>query len=151
MKRFTLALLAAVNFLLVLGIRRAAAQPQFPSAVQSQPVVSPYLNLLRSGSSPGVNYYGLVRPQQEFRSSYLQLQQDFNSQQAQESSYGPQDTSGLPPTGHGAQFNTQGRYFNTNGAVGGTTNATNSAPAATPFRASAVSAPRTPTRTPTTP
>jgi hypothetical protein len=150
MKSFMLIVLGAVNFLLVIAVRPAAAQPQFPSPIQSQPAISPYLNLLRSGNSPGVNYYGLVRPQQEFRSSYQQLQQDFNSQQTQPAPYGPQDTSGLPPTGHASQFNTQGRYFNTNGAVGGTTNATNSAPAATPFRASAVSTPRAPSRTPPT-
>jgi hypothetical protein len=147
MKRFTLVLLGAVNFLLVMGVRPAAAQPQFPSP--TQPAVSPYLNLLRQGNSPGVNYYGLVRPQQEFRNSYQRLQQDFNTQQTQPIPFGPEDTSGLPPTGHAAQFNTQGRYFMTGGALGGATNAANATPAgATPFRPSAVSTPRTPSRTP---
>jgi hypothetical protein len=145
MKRFTLVLLGAANFLLVMGIRPAAAQPQFPTP--SQPAVSPYLNLLRSGSSPGVNYYGLVRPQEEFRNSFQRLQQDFNTQQTQPSLYGPLDTSGLPPTGHAARFNTQGRYFMTNGALAGTTSGTTAPSAgATPYRPSAVSAPQAPSR-----
>jgi hypothetical protein len=145
MKRFTLVLFGAANFLLVMGVRPAAAQPQFP--VPSQPAVSPYVNLLRSGSSPGVNYYGIVRPQEEFRNSFLRLQQDFNTQQTQPSPYGPLDTSGLPPTGHAAQFNTQARYFMTNGAQGSRTSGTNASSAgATPYRPSAVTAPQAPSR-----
>ncbi len=41
----------------------------------SRPAYSPYLNLLRGGASPATNYFGLVRPQLDFRSGLLQLQQ----------------------------------------------------------------------------
>ena len=40
----------------------------------SRPTFSPYLNLLRSGNSTLFNYYGLVRPEVEFRSANQQFQ-----------------------------------------------------------------------------
>src|SRR5262249_237412 len=40
-----------------------------------RPPFSPYLNLLRQNSSPAVNYFGLVRPQQQFAGSLQGLQQ----------------------------------------------------------------------------
>lgn len=73
------------------------------------PTVSPYLNLLRRGSSPGVNYYGLVKPDLEFRNAYRGLQQQLNLQQN-----APQQTdqqTGLPYTGHLAVFLNTGGYF----------------------------------------
>ena len=38
------------------------------------PVFSPYLNLNRQGASAAVNYYGLVRPQLQFRNAIQGLQ-----------------------------------------------------------------------------
>lgn len=40
----------------------------------SRPTFSPYLNLLRGGNSTLFNYYGLVRPEVEFRSANQQFQ-----------------------------------------------------------------------------
>ena len=40
----------------------------------SRPTFSPYLNLLRSGNSTMFNYYGLVRPEVEFRAANQQFQ-----------------------------------------------------------------------------
>jgi|GEM_PF-2366055 len=45
----------------------------------SRPTFSPYLNLLRSGNSTLFNYYGLVRPEVEFRSANQQFQSSLGS------------------------------------------------------------------------
>jgi hypothetical protein len=144
MKRFALVVLGTVGVLLIVGVGPAAAQPQFSNPIQSpvaQPPVSPFINLFRQGNSPALNYYGLVRPQLEFRNAYQQLQQQQVSAEQQQAAVGPADVSGLPPTGHVAQFNTQGRYFMTRGALG----SANAAPGgATPYRPAAASPPRTP-------
>src|SRR6266849_4481527 len=50
-------------------------QPAGTPGNVNPPGASPYLNLLRSGSSQAVNYYGLVRPQTDFRNSIQGLQQ----------------------------------------------------------------------------
>ena len=42
-----------------------------------RPTFSPYLNLLRSGNSTLFNYYGLVRPEIEFRATNQQFQSNF--------------------------------------------------------------------------
>ena len=47
-----------------------------------QPAVSPYLNLLRGGSSAAINYYGLVRPAMQFQSAIQNLQQQVNDANA---------------------------------------------------------------------
>lgn len=146
MNRFVLAAVGTGALLLGGMASVASAQAPIYSPIRpptNQPPVSPYLNLLRQGSSPGVNYYDLVRPQQEFRNNYQQLQQDITAGQQQ--AYGPVDISGLPATGHFAQFNTQGRYFMTRGAAG-TTNGTQTG--ATPYRSAATSTPQAPTRPP---
>ncbi len=80
-----------------------------------RPAVSPYINLLRQGSDPAVNYYGIVRPDITFRSSINQLQQ-----QEAVLTQGQQDltTAVLPATGHATGFLTQSKYFQTKGARG---------------------------------
>lgn len=80
----TLTLLAVVG--LVAGTAHAqpaAGRYQSPSsryqnpATLGRPTVSPYLNLFRGGNA-AVNYYGLVRPQQEFRRNDLQFRSELN-------------------------------------------------------------------------
>lgn len=46
------------------------------SGPASRPTFSPYLNLLRDGN-PVNNYYGLVRPQQDFQQNLDQVQRNF--------------------------------------------------------------------------
>src|SRR5262249_54130740 len=82
---------------------RPAASPIAP------PVVSPYLNLLRRGSSPAVNYYGLVRPEFEFRSDIRQLQQQVNTVAADQAA--AEQAAGIPYTGHPTMFNNPSHYF----------------------------------------
>jgi hypothetical protein len=82
------------------------------------PGFSPYLNILRGGSSPAINYYGIVRPEITFANSLYQLGAEQNllqGQQANQQSALAAYTA-LPATGHPAGFQTQSRYFMTNGA-----------------------------------
>jgi hypothetical protein len=77
------------------------------------PPVSPYLNLLRAGASPGINYYDLVRPQLAFSSAIQGLQQQVSL--AQQTASQGLAASATPTTGHGVGFMTQSRYFFTLG------------------------------------
>jgi hypothetical protein len=94
-------------------------QPQ--TAPFYQPPVSPYLNIFRGGN-PGINYYGLVRPQVQAQQNLqqLQLQQQFQAQQQVQQAQSQQaillspaaQTGPLPTTGHPAYFNGTNRFFN---------------------------------------
>jgi hypothetical protein len=98
-------------FALALLVVGAAAGPGLAQAPPppAGPTVSPYLNLLRRGNSPGVNYYGLVRPQIETRNS-LRAQQATNAALASLASPTDPET-GLPVSGHLAVFQNTGGYF----------------------------------------
>jgi hypothetical protein len=105
-------------------------QPQFGSPATGRPPVSPYLNLGRGGN-PAINYYGVVRPQQQAALAIqsLDMQQDY----LQQSLIGPGGVIGGPtgpaPLGGlpGATGGTTGYFFNyshyyplmRNAAVGG--------------------------------
>jgi hypothetical protein len=93
------------------------------------PTFSPYLNMLRNDAGPGMNYFGLVRPQQEFAQQNQQLGQGLQTLQMQQFQ-GMQMTGGgyygysqLGTTGHPVMFNSfrtgqfSGAY--TGGAGGG--------------------------------
>jgi hypothetical protein len=94
----------------------AVVQAQAPV---SRPTVSPYQNLYRGGNSPNRNYYDLVRPELDFRSSLQQLQQQ--NQATQQSISELQTPAGPLVTGHQAGFMTHQNYFQThgNGGTGG--------------------------------
>ena len=92
-------------------------QPWRPGPAISQPVVSPYLNLLRPGNL-AVNYYGLVRPEIEFNQSINRLSSQLNAvgQLAQS------ETGGLGglATGHPISFMNYSHYYpQTRGGMGG--------------------------------
>ncbi len=91
---------------------RAHGQVFQPSRVSPvyRPPVSPYLNLLRRGSDPAVNYYGIVRPEIEFRSGLQNLQQQVNAVGQQETAQ-EQALSALPETGHPVQFFNYSHYY----------------------------------------
>src|SRR6266566_9988988 len=109
--------LATVAGLLALAAAPCAAQP--PSygppgvgqpSLTSRPTVSPYLNLLRRGQPAALNYYNLVRPQNQFYQSIQQLQQDVGSNTQNLSALTlQQPAASLPPTGHLAGFMTHGQ------------------------------------------
>jgi hypothetical protein len=73
------------------------------------PAVSPYLNMVRAGTNPAINYYGLVRPQMDTARALQTLQQQYT--------FGvtnvPEDNAGngLSITGHAVQFFNYGTYF----------------------------------------
>lgn len=94
---------------LLLGLTSAAgAQP--PMRYTPPPAFSPYLNLNRAGASPAINYFGIVRPQIDFRNSIQGLQQDYRALATQRPTDDP-FTTDLPPTGHTPQFLNYGGYF----------------------------------------
>jgi len=96
----------------------------------TSPAVSPFLNLNRLGSPAGINYYGLVRPQQDFRNSLSALQGQIAEQGV---TTGTAD-AGLSAliTGQRARFlNTGGYFLNSNG---GTDNGPTAVPIGTGLR-----------------
>jgi hypothetical protein len=79
-----------------------------------RPALSPYLNLLRGGNT-AINYYGLVRPQEEFSSSIREFQQQVHTAQGTQMSR--EGGIALPVTGHPTRFfNYQGYFFTPSGA-----------------------------------
>jgi hypothetical protein len=71
----------------------------------SRPTFSPYLNLLRGENSTLLNYYGLVRPEIEFRAANQQFQAGFGRVDAQlRDTRGDGDGSRLSQSGHQVQF-----------------------------------------------
>lgn len=106
MSRSGLTLAASLITLVAAG----SAPAQFRGNGYSQPRVSPYINLLRGGSSPGINYFGLVRPEVENRAAINQVGQ--LAQQNQQSINGLQNSpTGQLTTGHAFGFQTHYGYF----------------------------------------
>src|SRR5947209_6392014 len=84
----------------------AAAQPPAPrplGAAPGPPALNPYLNLLRGGASAGVNYQGIVRPQQYFNGAIQNLQTQLSAT-ANPLASAAAEGSGLPATGVPIQF-----------------------------------------------
>lgn len=90
----------------------------------SSPTFSPYLNLLRGGSGVGQNYFGLVRPQQEFAQQNQALGQSLQSLQMQglqgenQQFQGGYGFSQLGATGHPVIFNSFGSSRFSGGYIG---------------------------------
>jgi len=81
------------------------------------PAFSPYINMLRDNGSPGLNYFGLVRPQLEFAQQNEQLGQNIQMLQGQQNQpmramNGGYGYSQLGVTGHPVVFNSfnQGQF-----------------------------------------
>lgn len=75
------------------------------SGPSARPAFSPYLNLLRSGNSTLFNYYGLVKPEVDFRAADQQFSQQFGEINGEMRSV-ERELSGskLSETGHGVTF-----------------------------------------------
>src|SRR5438094_5735995 len=82
-----------------------------PGNPANRPAVSPYINLLRAGSSAGVNYYGLVKPEIEFRTGIQRNQQQIAAGQQSLTEF----SAGLSTTGHPTRYMTHWSYFMNNG------------------------------------
>ncbi len=99
------AILAALAFLLAGSSSRTHAQTLYGNL--NQPAVSPYLNVLRGGAPPGVNYYNIVQPQLQFFSAINRLQQ----QQQQTAAVLGSSSGGALTTGHEVQFSNYSHYY----------------------------------------
>jgi hypothetical protein len=111
--------------LVVTPASRVVAQPPgLPRTASPTPPYSPYLNLLRPGASPAINYYGLVRPQFQAQQSMLSLQSQIGAN-SQAIGNLATDEGPLPATGGKVVgFMNYGRYFqNYRGAAGGSISA----------------------------
>jgi len=126
MMRDRLVAMAAVISTLTLGAAGLHAQPPRPGGYapppppggayySRPPAFSPYLNLLRGGGSPALNYYGLVRPEMQFRQSIQNLSGDVAMNQQMVDSLGAQ-MIGQSATGHATQFMNLGGYFMNSGS-----------------------------------
>jgi hypothetical protein len=108
MKRWLVLNLALAGVFLSMGSPRASAQApgRPPLNPYAGPSFSPYLNLLRGGN-PALNYYGLVRPQQDYN-ALLQSQA-----LAATAASSPLPATGLlePITGHPSQFMNFSHYY----------------------------------------
>ncbi len=104
-------------------VRAPGSVPNLP------PPYSPYLNLLRNGNPTYINYYGLVRPEQDFRNGINNLQQGVAANSAAITQ--TDQATGLPLTGHPTQFMNTSHYFLNRGGQG----SPGTAPAASPPRA----------------
>ena len=128
MPRFCWAAVAAA-----VCVPAAVAQPQ-PTGGPPAPSFGQYLNLINRGGSPALNYYGIVRPQQQLAQQQAQLgqqQRQLGQQQAQlgqelqANEYGVYGQSvfgydrRLRQTGFIPTFANTGHYFSTNPALGG--------------------------------
>lgn len=76
-----------------------------------RPTVSPYINLL-GGRGLGEEYYGRVRPQQEFRRTASQMNRSISDLQRQQQLQNQQLTDvEMGATGHVTSFMTHSQYF----------------------------------------
>jgi hypothetical protein len=114
----TKTMLAALSFAWIVTANSVWAQYGTVNPI-NRPAFSPYLNLNRAGTSAAVNYFGLVRPEIQFRNALFQNQMDIAGNQQAISNLA---TAGPITTGHHAGFMTQWRYFMTTG-VGAPTSA----------------------------
>ena len=121
MKRFWFAAIGTVGIALSVGTSSSNAQPPVPGGIgySRSPAFSPYLNLLRGGTSPTLNYFGLVRPQMEARQAIIGLEGDVSMNQQALTNL--EATGGaLGSTGHLIRFMNLGGYFmNTSGTLQG--------------------------------
>jgi hypothetical protein len=107
----------------------------FTPPQNAPPAFSPFLNLNRAGANPAINYYGLVRPQQQTMQQLanLQYQQNLLAGGAG-AAPGVGGDQALPPstTGHPVRYFDYSRYFPLGGMPGTFGTANGIAPGAGP-------------------
>ena len=94
--------LVVTAVLATLGLAVQTAHGQF----QNQPTISPWLNM-RTGGTPGLNYFNLVRPEFGFQAAIGQLQQNAINMQ-QEFTTGSTE---MAATGHPSGFQNHWKYY----------------------------------------
>jgi hypothetical protein len=103
-------------FSLALFVKMSIAQPPAPPV---RPTFSPYLNLLRGGGSPALNYYGLVRPEQNLQQNLQGIQMNQATTSSNLKTVNDILAGNITPTGVASQFMNHGRYFLNQGTGGG--------------------------------
>src|SRR6476660_2932481 len=98
---------------LALVLTAPAAKAQPPGALR--PPYSPYLNLTRPGNT-AINYYGLVRPEVDFRNSIAGLQSQYGTLNQEVND--PRAAQSFPGTGHGATYLNYSHYYVLRGGGG---------------------------------
>jgi hypothetical protein len=120
-KRFVTCVIALTSVAALETSRAAAQAPGVPPQMQPlRPPISPYLNLLRLGGGPALNYYNLVRPQQQLFAGINNLQQQVAANRALATAamaVGADPT--LPETGKATMFMNTGGYFMNMNPIGG--------------------------------
>jgi hypothetical protein len=115
-------LVYGVSFLVMLGLSRTSlAQPMVPGGGQ-RPAVSPYINLLRGNNNinnAALGYYGIVRPEQQFRQQASQFQQQLSMTNQNLNSLASGEGEPTLITGKGATFMNYSHYFNNINGAGG--------------------------------
>jgi hypothetical protein len=115
MRRLIVAAIASLGVagFVAMGEAKAQFSPYSPNPYGG-PAVSPYLNLLRAGASPAVNYYGLVRPQQAYNYALNSLEQQVTLSRLANTTA---ESQAAPQTGHQITFLNYRKYFLNTGAV----------------------------------
>jgi hypothetical protein len=107
-------IVAVVALGCLLGRAGEAAAQYPPGTPYAQPQLSPYLNVLRGGASPGTNYFTLVRPQLNNQAGIAGLQQQTQLNQALITGLATGGTAGMTgpvTTGQPFGFQTQLAFF----------------------------------------
>jgi hypothetical protein len=116
MKTLGIVTTAVIGLLALSAGRLGAQNPVVRPPGVLPPVYSPYLNLLRNNQPAYVNYYGLVRPEVDFRNSIVGLQQGVAANAVGVSNLDA--ATGLPLTGHPTSFMNTSHYFLNRGGQG---------------------------------
>ena len=111
MRHFIVAAIASLSVLGFLAADSARAQVLRPYGT---PAVSPYINLLRPGINPAVNYYGSVRPQLQYNTAINTLEQQVQNARVAMTAA---ENQGVPTTGHPIYFMRYQTYFLNTGAM----------------------------------
>ena len=100
---------------LMVGLAAGPAGAQPPPGPALPPAFSPYLNLVRGGN-PAINYFGLVRPQQQLSAAVQQLQ---HNQANQVNPFAQAAAGGDVATGNPFGFQNYRNYFQNQYTAGG--------------------------------
>jgi hypothetical protein len=123
-RRWNLALLGALTGVCLGGSVALAQMPigGYTPPIQQQPVLPPILNLNRPGTNPAINYYGLVKPQQQTQQQLQNLQYNQNQLMSAAGSAAltlpANEPVPLSTTGHPVFYFDYSKYFPLQGLPG---------------------------------
>jgi hypothetical protein len=110
MHLLTVGLLTGAVCLIAAGSVEGQVQNRRPGYTPTnRGTVSPFINLSRR-TTPGINYFGIIRPERQIRGSISRLQERvaLDEEMIQDVATGE---AALPTTGHAAYFQNYSHYF----------------------------------------